>query len=207
MNNSENQLSISEWYKDVLTKGHSLSKIPEEERTLEKCFVAIQYWGAALEYVPEKFKTMEMCLMAVKNNIPVDESCSALAFVPDELKTEELCQEAIRHDYFESVYWECGYTVERDYKAAINFIPDRLKTPKLCWEALLHYPSSDPGYFNFVSYEIDHGTLASTFVQPKSFNDILESEKLFLEALKRVGMPDEYVSEASELWKNKQFKV
>jgi hypothetical protein len=207
MNNSEHQLSIDEWYKDIQIKGHSLSEIPDEEKTLEQCFVAVHYWGAALKHVPEKFKTMEMCLMAVKNNVPVDEGCSALALVPDKLKTEELCWEAIRHDYLESVYWECGHSVEWDYAATINFIPEKLKTPKLCWEALLHYPSSHPGYINFVSNEFDHGTFAGAFVQPKSFNDIMESEKLFLEALKRVGMPDEYVSEALELRKNKQFKV
>jgi hypothetical protein len=86
MEETENCLSIMSWYRDIQRKGNSLAKIPENERTLKMCFVAIHYWGAALEYVPEKYKTYEFCLDAVRHNTPVDEGCSALAFVPKELK-------------------------------------------------------------------------------------------------------------------------
>ena len=196
----KNDLTISSLYSDTLKKGYSLSKIPEEERTLEMCFVAIHYSGAALEFVPEKYKTHEFCLYAVRRNIPVDEGCSALAFVPEELKTWELCIEAIRHDCLPSVFWDCGHTVEWDYAAAINFVPKQFKTPVLCFEALLHHPSSMPGFFNFVDDEFDKkfvdGHFYGAFVQPKSITDITNSPDLFLKALKRLGLPDEFDEDA-----------
>jgi hypothetical protein len=161
--------------------------------------VAIHYWGAALKYVPNKYKTYELCLDAVRHNTPVDEGCSALAFVPDELKTYELCLEAIRHDYLTSVFWE-NHSVEFDYAAAINFVPKKLRTPELCFEALIHNPSSPPGYFNFVDpdfYEECGGaSVTAVFVSPKSISDILPSFELFIESLKRIGMPDEYNEDA-----------
>ena len=201
MKEIKNDLSINAWYDDIQIKGHGLKKIPENERTPEMCFIAIHYWGAALEYVPEKFKTYELCLDAVRHNTPVDEGCSALAFVPEEFKTYELCLEAIRHDYLTSIFWEPRedggfHTVQSDYSAAINFVPEKLKTPELCYEALLYYPSCPPGYFNFVDVDIDLPGIRSAFVQPKAISDILNSPKLFLEALKRVGMPDEYKENA-----------
>jgi len=127
MADNEDYLTINSWYRDIQIKGNSLRKIPESERTLHMCFVAIHYWGAALEFVPAKYKTYEFCLDAVRHNTPVDEGCSALAFVPEELRTYELCLEAIRHDYLIPAYWEpteygCN-TVAPDYNAAIYFVP------------------------------------------------------------------------------------
>jgi len=43
MADNENYLTIESWYRDIQKKGNSLAKIPESERTLEKCFVAIHY--------------------------------------------------------------------------------------------------------------------------------------------------------------------
>jgi hypothetical protein len=165
------------------------------------CFVAIHYWGAALEYVPDKYKTYELCLDAVRHNTPVDEGCSALAFVPDELKTYELCLEAVRHDYLISIYWETGNTVEFDYAAAINFVPKKLRTPELCFEALINNPTSPPGYFNFVENEeeILNGPptwVVGVEVTPKSIPDILNSPKLFIKSLKKIGMPEKYNKDA-----------
>ena len=152
------------------------------------CFVAIRYWGAALEYVPEKYKTYELCLDAVRHNTPVDEGCSALAFVPEKYKTYDLCLEAIRYDYLISIYWEpdqYGFrTVESSYAAAIKFVPEKLKTPELCFEALKYYPSSQPGYFNFVEDKFKFGPISGEFVIPKSMADILNSSELFFPALK-----------------------
>ena len=189
-------LTIDSWYSDIQIKGYSLEKIPENERTLEMCFVAIHYWGAALEYVPDKYKTYELCLDAVRHNTPVDDGCSALAFVPDELKTYELCLEAVRHDYLTSPLWECGWSVEFDYDAAINFVPEKLRTPELCYEALIHHPSSEPGYFNFVGPGYNNGPITAVVVDPKSIKDILNSPELLIESLKRIGMPEEYKEDA-----------
>ena len=200
MENKEAGSLIREWYADIQKKGYSLRSVPEDERTPEMCFVAVHYWGAALEYVPGKYKTYELCLYAVRHNTPVDAGCSALAFVPEELKTQELCLEAIRHDYLISVFWDCDHTVEWDYSAAINFVPKKFKTPELCYEALIHHPSSMPGFFNFVgkgfSKKFIDGHFAGAFIQLKSLTDLLNSSELFLEALKQVGMPDEYNEDA-----------
>jgi hypothetical protein len=192
----ENYLTIRSWYRDIQRKGYSLEKIPESERTPEMCFVAIHYWGAALEFVPEKYKTYELCLDAVRHNTPVDEGCSALAFVPDELKTYELCLEAIRHDYLISLYWGAGHTVEFDYASAINFVPLKLRTSELCYEAIIHHPTSSSGYFNFISYLEDNDEILSGFVSPKPVSDILNSSDLFIQALKFIGMPDDYIVDA-----------
>ena len=139
-------------------------------------------------------------ILAVRHNTPVDAGCSALAFVPEELKTQELCLEAIRHDYLIPVFWDCNHTVTWDYAAAINFVPKKFRTPELCFEALIHHPSSMPGFFHFVDNEFSKnyvdGNFAGAFIQPKFLTDILNSSDLFLEALKRVGMPDEYNEDA-----------
>jgi hypothetical protein len=189
-------LTINSWYSDIQIRGYSLEKIPENEKTLEICFVAIHYWGAALEYVPEKYKTYEFCLDAVRHNTPVDEGCSALAFVPDELKTYELCLEAVHHDYLTSPFWKYGNSVEFDYAAAINFVPEKLKTPELCYEALIHHPSSYPGLFHFVEPEFDNGPITVVSVEPESIEDILNSPELLIKSLKRIGMPEEYKEDA-----------
>jgi hypothetical protein len=203
MKKKGNNLSINSWYRDIQIKGHSLESVPENERTLEMCFVAIHYWGAALEWVPEKYKTYELCLDAVRHNSPVSDGCSALAFVPDVLKTYELCLEAIRHDYLTSVFWDAGHSVEFDYAAAINFVPQKLRTPELCFEALMNNPSSPPGYFNFTKDKIEHkiendGPMSLTTVEitPKPIQNILNSSKLFIKVLKQIGMPDEYNKDA-----------
>jgi len=189
-------LTISSWFSDIQIKGYCLNKIPENERTLEMCFVAIHYWGAALEYVPNKYKTYELCLDAVRHNTPVDEGCSALAFVPDELKTCELCLEAVRHDYLTSPFWDYGHSVEFDYAPAINFVPEKLRTPELCYEALIHNPSSYPGYFHFVEPGFDNGPITAVFVEPKSIKDILDTPELLIKSLGRIGMPEEYKEDA-----------
>lgn len=196
MEKTANYLTIDSWYKDIQVKGNSLANIPENDKTPEMCFVAIHYWGAALEYVPTKYKTYELCLDAVRHNTPVDEGCSALAFVPEKFKTYELCLEAVRHDYLISYYWETGNTVEFDYSTAIKFVPQKLKTPELCFEALIHYPSSPPDYFNFVKIEVDYEPFTAGFVEPKSIKDILNSSELFIAALNRIGMPDEFNEDA-----------
>lgn len=202
MENTKNYLEISSWYSDIQIKGKSFALIPENEKTIEMCFVAIHYWGAALEYVPEKYKTYELCLDAVRHNTPVDEGCSALAFVPDKLKTYELCLEAIRHDYLISAFWDNGYSVEWDYTAAINFVPKNLRTPELCFEVLLHYPSCPPDFYNFIDSDSmisgDEliGSVRVAKVTPKLISDILNSSELFMESLKRIGMPEEYNKDA-----------
>ena len=209
----KNVLSINAWYDDIQIKGNYLSKIPEDERTPEMCFVAINYWGAALEFVPEKYKTPEMCLGAVKHNTPVDEGCSALAFVPKELITQEMCFEAIRHDYLGPVFFDEGFSVEPDYEAAIHFVPDKFKTPELCFKAITHCPISEPGYFNFIEngpadlpVANDSNHEPKTFVSmwvidPKPITDLLNSPELFLKALKQIGMPNKYDNDAIELFK------
>ena len=208
MEETENCLSILSWYKDIQIKGNSLAKIPENERTLQMCFVAIHYWGAALEYVPDKYKTYEFCLDAVRHNTPVDEGCSALAFVPEELRTYELCLEAVRHDYLPSAFWaydgDGWFTVQSDYSAAIGFVPKKLRTPELCYEAFIHYPSFKPGYYvDVLDSEIGLCT-------EKPMKDILVSPELFIEMLKRLGMPDEYNEDAlkyqEKLKKNSEWK-
>jgi len=196
MEKTADYLTIDSWYKDIQIKGNSLARIPENDRTPEMCFVAIHYWGAALEYVPNKYKTYELCLDAIRHNTPVDEGCSALAFVPEEFKTYELCLEAVRHDYLISYYWETGYTVAFDYSTAINFVPEKLKTPELCFEALIHYPSSPPNYYDFVTIEFNSELFTAAYVEPKSIKDILNSSELFIAALNHIGMPDEFNEEA-----------
>jgi hypothetical protein len=191
MKNPKNSLSIRSWYRDIQIKGNSLASIPENERTLEMCFVAIHYWGAALKYVPNKYKTYELCLDAVRHNTPVDEGCSALAFVPDELKTYELCLEAVRHDYLISIFWKSGHSVEIDYVDAIKFVPKKLRTPELCFEALIHNPSSPPGCFTSAEpYKEFYINVI------KKIPDILNSAELFIKSLKKIGMPDEYNKDA-----------
>jgi hypothetical protein len=216
MKQAENYLSIDSWYSDIQIKGNSLARIPENEKTLEMCFVAIHYWGAALEYVPNEYKTYELCLDAVRHNTPVDEGCSALAFVPEELKTYELCLEAVRHDYLISIFWEAGLTVEFDYAAAINFVPKKLRTPELCFEALINNPSSPPGHFNFVKDVEDktdkkenRGPIFITVVEimTKSILDILNSPKLFMKVLKQIGMPDEYNKDALKYLNKKKKEL
>lgn len=211
MENEETGFLINEWYSDIQTKGNSLMNVPEDKRTPEMCFVAIHYWGAALEYVPNKYKTYELCLYAVRHNTPVDEGCSALAFVPEELKTYELCLEAIKHDYLISVFWDCGHTVERDYADAINFVPEKFKTPELCFETLRHHPSSEPGFFNFLSNEfytnyID-GSIGEVCIEPKSLNDLLNSSDLFFKALKQIGMPDQYNDDAYKFFEKQKSEA
>jgi len=207
MEDVKNSLSVDSWYGDIQTKGYSLEKIPENERTREMCFVAIRYWGAALKYVPEKYKTYELCLDAVRHNTPVDNGCSALAFVPEELKTYELCLEAIKHDYLISIFWRGDEdegeirSVEWDYAAAINFVPEKYRTPELCFEALKHHPSSRPGTFHFVDMIFDWqyencGSVTAVGIEPKAITDILNSSELFMKAMKRLGMPDEYDEDA-----------
>jgi hypothetical protein len=217
MNSFGCQLSINEWFKDVSLKGYILSKVPEEERTLEMCFVAIRYFGAALEFVPDKYKTYELCLDAVRHNIPADEGCSALAFVPEEHKTPELCLEAIKHDYFPPAYSEPdihgGIHVIICYAPAISYVPQHIRTPKLCFEAIQHFPTGRPGYFCFpaeVKWDFNDDLPADLdSIMPKcvSIQDLLDSDELLLNALKQMGMPDEYISEAKELRENKQFSV
>ena len=203
-------LSINEWYKDIQKKGYSLSKIPEEERTLEMCFIAIRYWGAALEFVPEKYKTYELCLDAVRHNIPTDECRSALAFVPEKFKTAELCLEAIRHDYMPPAFFEPdingGFHEIMCYAPAIIFTPQNIRTPELCFQALQHFPTGMPGYLNFSGADVDEN-LPADLIMPKSIQAILESEKLFLKALKRMGMPDEFIDEALEMRQNFQLRL
>jgi hypothetical protein len=191
-------LSISSWYGDIQDKYYSLACIPENERTPEMCFVALHYWGAALKWVPNKYKTYELCLDAVRHNTPVDEGCSALAFVPEELKTYELCLEAVRHDYLSSIFWRNGHSVEFDYADAINFVPQKLKTPELCFEVFMHHPSSPPGYYNFVdTIFYNNGPITA-------IPDILNSSELFIKALKRMGMPDEYNEDALKYFEKKK---
>ena len=196
MADNEDYLTIESWYRDIQIKGNSLTKIPENERTPEMCFVAIHYWGAALEYVPAKYKTYELCLDAIRHNTPVDQGCSTLAFVSEELKTYELCLEAIRHDYLISLYWDTGNSVEFDYAPAISFVPLELRTPELCHEAIIHHPASFPGYFHFVSNMKDSGTIATAIVSPKPVSVILNSSDMFLRASKYIGMPDNYIDTA-----------
>jgi len=203
-------LSISSWCKDIKIKGFSLSKIPENERTPEMCFVAIHYWGAALEFVPDKYKTYELCLDAVRHNMPVDDGCSALAFVPEEFKTHELCLEAIRHDTLTSIFWE-NYSVEPDYTAAIDFVPEKLRTPELCFEAVKHSPYSPTGNFNFVEVEelmYNSSPVSLPKICQKSVQDIINSSELFIKALKQIGMPDEYKDDALKYYeKIKKDKI
>jgi len=205
MGDNENYLTVESWYRDIQMKGNSLAKIPENERTLEMCLVAIHYWGAALRYVPDKYKTYEFCLDAIMHNTPYDERCSALAFVPEELKTHELCLEAIRHDFINPAMESCGFVL-LGYTAAFNFVPAKLRTPELCYEAIINDPNSPPGYFNFVDIKFDSELFTASYVQPQSIKDILDSPELFIESLKRVGMPDEYREDAlkylEELKKN-----
>ena len=206
MEDVENQLSISSWYRDVGRKGLSLENIPEDERTPEMCFVAVRYWGAALEHVPNKYKTYELCLDAVRHNIPVDEGCSALAFVPEKHKTYELCLEAVKHDYMNSMFWDADHTVAFDYRAAIDFVPEKLKTPELCFEVLMHHPTSMPGYFHFVDIQFDSLNFSAAKVLPKSISDILSSSELLLHSLKQIGMPNEYIEDALDYFKKDNIK-
>ena len=190
-------LSVDSWYHDIQLKGSFLAEIPENEKTLEMCFVAIHYWGAALEFVPEELKTYELCLDAIRHNTPVDEGCSALAFVPEKLKTYDLCLEAIRHDYLISIFWDLGETVQSDYIPAINYVPKNIRTPELCFEALIHYPSSPPGFFDFIEPGFGHsGVISVISVKPETIQDILKSVEFFVQSLKRVGMPDKYEKDA-----------
>ena len=83
----------------------------------------------------------------------------------------------------------------------------------MCFEALVHNPSSPPGYFHFVENAFDDIPITNDSnqepnwdisvwkVEPKSLTDILESSELFMKALKRIGMPDEYNDDAMELFK------
>jgi hypothetical protein len=202
MKKKENDLSIESWYGDI----DSLESIPENERTLKRCFLAIHDWGAALEWVPEKYKTYELCLDAVRHNSPESNGCSALAFVPDELKTHELCLEAIRHDYTE-------HDVEFDYAAATNFVPQKLRTPELCFEAFINQPYSQPGYFNFIEdeekYKIEYDGpmfLTTVTVTPMPIQEILDSSELFIKALKQIGMPDEYNEDALKYFEKRKVE-
>jgi sugar lactone lactonase YvrE len=212
MAKKKNDLSIDSWYSDIQIKGYILKDIPENKITPEMCFVAVHYWGAALEWVPNKYKTYELCLDAVRHNTPIDEGCSALAFVPNELKTYELCLEAIRHDYLTPVFWESRWSVEWDYAAAINFVPPKLKTPELCFEAVMHAPSSPPGWFSFIVDQTEpesDGQIFMTFSHRKStsIKKLLNSSKLFIKAVKQIGMPDEYNKDALKYLKKMKREI
>jgi hypothetical protein len=64
-----------------------------------------------------------------------------------------------------------------------------------------------PGFFNFVDEEFDSGPIAGAFVQPKSIADIMKSSELFLKALKRLGIPDEYDDDALIYFEEKNKDV
>jgi hypothetical protein len=87
--------------------------------------------------------------------------------------------------------------------------PKKLKTPELCFEAIIHNPCSPPSYFNFIKDKIEHKIesdepmfITTVDIMPKPIKNILNSSKLFIKALKQIGMPDEYNEDALKYFEN-----
>lgn len=73
----------------VKRNGDALCWVPEDFKTSEMCFIAINQSGISLEHISSQNKTYEMCLEAVKNH------AHALRYVPENFQTDELVKAAI----------------------------------------------------------------------------------------------------------------
>jgi hypothetical protein len=90
--------------------GMELQYLTEEQRTPERCLMAVKSNGLALRYVTNQ--TLEHCLHAVHNNgralefvkdkqqtvcmLALYDEAGALAFFPEELKTREVCLSVVK---------------------------------------------------------------------------------------------------------------
>ena len=94
-----------------------LDYVPEEQRTLELCKLAVTQNGDALEFVPKELRTLDICKLAVHdyvdaiNDVPFEsfthdeqlELCklaisidgNSLGYVPKELRTLDICKLAV----------------------------------------------------------------------------------------------------------------
>lgn len=85
---------------------------------------------------------------------------------------------------------------------SLSSIPENERTPELCFDALINNPSSPPDYFDFVEslseskIESDGVFISVAKMTSESIADILNSSKLFIKSLNRLGMPDEYNKDA-----------
>ena len=103
-----------------------LDYVPEEQRTLELCKLAVTQNGDALEFVPKELRTLDICKLAVHdyvdalNDVPFEtfthdeqlELCklavtqkgNSLGYVPKELRTLEICKLAVTKNEYALVY-------------------------------------------------------------------------------------------------------
>jgi hypothetical protein len=147
--------------------------VPEDERTLELCWEAVNAVGTMLEFVPMRLRTFSMCCRAVSNTV------SAFAFVPDEIALREEFVEFLQQCFrrgarvsmieVERDYWrkrgnirwdilryipEAERTLEicleclADDGLALQYVPDGLITEGMCWRAV--QCTMDQAPFGFV---------------------------------------------------------
>ena len=89
----ENNEEYQGWIEAIQERNWTLQFVPEELRTKEMCFVAVEKDGMNLGDVPKELITPEICAIAVEND------GQALAYVPDELRTKEICEIALAQGY------------------------------------------------------------------------------------------------------------
>ena len=97
---------------DMTTIMESIRLAPDDIKTRQVYFAAMQCDGYNLHYVPDELKTPEMCLAAWQQDV------QALEFFPDELKTPEMCLASVQR-----------------WGPMLRCVPDELKTPEMCLTA------------------------------------------------------------------------
>ena len=122
------------------TYGKALQYYKEEDKTYERCVVAVVNDGCAIAHVPLKFRDLNMCTLAIKSK-----GCM-LRFVPIDLQAQ-LYDIALSADGCESVIRmipESELTKERvelalnkgDKAFYLPYIPERWITEELCMKAI-----------------------------------------------------------------------
>ena len=120
----------------------SFEAMPDGEKTLEACMAAVRLDGLALEDVPEDMRTAEVCFAAMQ--APRGGPFSALPSVPQELRTEELCLAAVRQCglalEFVPLQFRtpalCLEAVRQDGRL-LELVPRRSRTQDVCEAAVL----------------------------------------------------------------------
>ena len=145
------KLDPAYWLSRIHNSSESFKAVPEEIKTVEFYFKAVNKTAWALEYVPESLKTEAMCVSCVKRNALM------LEYVPESFKTESMCHDAVKENSWTLKYVPEALKTEsicltavKNNGRALEYVPESLKTEVICLAAVNETPEA----LKFVSEDL-----------------------------------------------------
>lgn len=101
---------------------------------------AVKFDGSELRFVPDELRTKELCYAAIESK-----ACFALAFIPEREKNGQLYLTALKKDIFvfeiipkQYITCEMCNIAVKGYGKNLKYVPEELKTAEVCLNALTY---------------------------------------------------------------------